>query len=200
GPGLGMDIDVFDDAGRSMRGKTGHLVCKQPAPSMTRGFWKDNDRYLTTYWSRWPDIWFHGDWARIDEDGYWFLHGRSDDTMKIAGRRVGPAEIESVLIGHPSVSEAAVIGVPDPVKGEAIVSFVVLKPNYPPDAAILEAEIIKIMGKTFRPKAIEFVSELPKTRSAKIVRRIIREKYLGKPLGDLTSIENPRALDEIQKG
>jgi acetyl-CoA synthetase len=182
GPGLGMDVDVFDDDGKPVRGKTGHLVCKQPAPSMTRGFWKDRERYLATYWSRWPNTWFHGDWARIDEDGYWFLHGRSDDTLKIAGRRVGPAEIESVLIRHPSVSEAAAIGVPDPITGEALVCFVVLKPQVPRDAAALETELIRVMGKTFRPKAIRFISDLPKTRSAKIVRKMIRAKYLGEPL------------------
>ncbi len=197
GPGLGMDIDVFDDAGNPVRGKTGHLVCKQPAPSMTRGFWKDRERYLSTYWSRWPNTWFHGDWARVDQDGYWFLHGRSDDTMNVAGRRVGPAEIESVLISHPSVSEAAAIGVPDALKGTAIICFVILKPDYPPDTIGLKSEIVRVMGKTFRPNAINFVSQLPKTRSAKIVRRLIRAKYLGKPLGDLASIENPAALEEI---
>lgn len=197
GPGLGMDVDVFDEAGRPVRGTTGHLVCKQPFPSMTRGFWKDRARYLATYWSRWKDIWFHGDWARVDEDGFWFLHGRSDDTMKIAGRRVGPAEIESALIGHPSVSEAAAIGVPDPVKGEAIVCFVVLKPGYPPDAGALKAEVMKVMGKALRPKEIRFVSDLPKTRSAKILRRLIRADFLGEPLGDLSSVENPSALNEI---
>ncbi|HLG21246.1 MAG TPA: AMP-binding protein [Candidatus Manganitrophaceae bacterium] len=199
GPGLGMDVDVFDDDGKPVRGKTGHLVCKQPAPSMTRGFWKDKERYLETYWSRWPNIWFHGDWARIDQDGYWFLHGRSDDTMKIAGKRVGPAEIEAALIGHPSVSEAAAIGVPDPVKGEAIVCFVVLKPNHPPDADALKAEVASAMGKTLQPKEIHFVSDLPKTRSAKIVRRVIRARYLGEPMGDLTSIENPAAIEEVAK-
>jgi acetyl-CoA synthetase len=197
GPGLGMDVDVFDEDGKPVRGQTGHLVCKQPAPSMTRGFWKDNARYLATYWSRWPDIWFHGDWARIDEEGYWFLQGRSDDTMKVAGRRVGPAEIESALLGHPSVSEAAAVGVPDPVKGEAIVCFVVLKPDRSADADGLKGEVMKVVGKALCPKEIKFVSELPKTRSAKIVRRVLRARYLGQPLGDLTSIENPSALDEI---
>jgi len=197
GPGLGMDVDVFDDAGKPVRGKTGHLVCKQPAPSMTRGFWKDRERYLSTYWSRWPDIWFHGDWARIDPDGYWFLHGRSDDTMNVAGRRVGPAEIESVLIGHPDVSEAAVIGVPNTLKGTALICFVVLKPGHFPHAIGLKAEIVRVLGKTFRPDAIEFISQLPKTRSAKIVRRLIRAKYLGEALGDLSSVENPESLEEI---
>ncbi len=197
GPGLGMDVDVFDDRGNPVRGETGHLVCKKPAPSMTRGFWKDRDRYLDTYWSRWPNIWFHGDWARIDEAGYWFLHGRSDDTMKIAGRRVGPAEIESVLIAHPAVSEAAAIGVPDPIKGEAIVCLVVLKPGQSADEATLADQVTRAMGKALRPKAIRIVSDLPKTRSAKIVRRVIRAKLLGQDLGDLASIENPAAIEEI---
>src|SRR3569832_922505 len=196
-PGLGMDVDVFDDHGKPVRGRTGHLVCKQPAPSMTRGFWLDRERYLATYWSRWPGVWFHGDWARIDEEGDWFLHGRSDDTMKIAGRRIGPAEIESALIGHPSVSEAAAIGVPDPIKGEAIVCFGVLKPDRPADAAELKAQVMKVVGKALRPKEILFVSELPKTRSAKLVRRALRARYLGEPLGDLTSIENRASLDDI---
>ncbi|MCG3113880.1 MAG: AMP-binding protein [Candidatus Manganitrophus sp. SB1] len=197
GPGLGMDVDVFDDHGKPVRGETGHLVCKKPAPSMTRGFWKDRDRYLATYWSRWPNIWFHGDWARIDDEGYWFLHGRSDDTMKIAGRRVGPAEIESVLISHPAVSEAAAIGVPDPIKGEAIVCLVVLKPGQSADEQSLADQVTEAMGKALRPKAIRIVSDLPKTRSAKIVRRVIRAKLLGQSLGDLTSIENPAAIEEI---
>jgi acetyl-CoA synthetase len=202
GPGLGMDVDVFDDVGRSVRGKTGHLVCKQPAPSMTRGFWKERERYLQTYWSRWPNVWFHGDWALVDEEGYWSLQGRSDDTMKIAGRRTGPAEIESALMSHPAVSEAAAIGVPDEVTGEAIVGFAVLKPDVQPGEALqrdLREAVVRRLGKTFRPKAIHFVSELPKTRSAKIVRRAIKAKFLGADPGDLSSIENPSALEEIGK-
>ena len=110
-----MDIDVFDDNGKSIRNKMGHLVAKKPAPSMTRGFWKEPERYIKTYWSKWPNIWYHGDWASVDKDGFWYLHGRSDDTIKIAGRRTGPAEIEAALIEHPAVSEAATIGVPDEI-------------------------------------------------------------------------------------
>ena len=203
GPGLGMDVDVFDDQGKPVRGQRGHLVCKKPAPSMTRGFWKDRDRYLETYWSRWPDVWFHGDWAYIDRDGYWFLEGRSDDTIKVAGRRTGPAEIEEALIAHPAVSEAAAIGAPDPVKGEEVVAFVVLKPGYTPDESLredLKAQVVRGLGKTLRPKTIRFVTDLPKTRSAKIVRRVIRAKYLGQAdLGDLSSVENPQSIDEIAK-
>jgi acetyl-CoA synthetase len=203
GPGLGMDVDVFDDEGRPVRGQRGHLVCKKPAPSMTRGFWRDRDRYLETYWFRWPDVWYHGDWAYIDPDGYWFLEGRSDDTIKVAGRRTGPAEIEEALMAHPAVSEAAAIGAPDPVKGEEVVAFVVLKPGYPPDESLREAlktQVVRILGKTVRPREIRFVADLPKTRSAKIVRRVIRAKYMGlADLGDLSSIENPQAIDEIAK-
>jgi len=201
GPGLGMDIDVFDDNGKPIRGKMGHLVAKKPAPSMTRGFWNEPKRYIETYWSKWPNIWYHGDWASVDENGFWFLHGRSDDTIKIAGRRTGPAEIEAALIEHTAVSEAATIGVPDEIKGEDIVCFVVLKPDYKPDEKLkdeLKGQVVKIMGKTLKPRDIKFVNDLPKTRSAKIVRRIIKATYLGEKIGDISSIENPEALNEIK--
>jgi len=201
GPGLGMDIDVFDDDGKAIKGKMGHLVAKKPAPSMTRGFWNEPDRYIETYWSRWPNIWYHGDWAKIDDDGFWSLHGRSDDTIKIAGRRTGPAEIEAALIEHPAVSEAATIGVPDEIKGEDIVSFVVLKPGYNPNEDLrneLKGQVVKIMGKTLKPRDIKFVGDLPKTRSAKIVRRIIKSTYLGEKISDISSVENPKAVEEIK--
>ena len=201
GPGLGMDIDVFDDDGKPIRGEMGHLVAKKPAPSMTRGFWNEPERYIETYWSRWPNIWYHGDWALVDEDGFWFLHGRSDDTIKIAGRRTGPAEIEAALIEHPAVSEAATIGVPDEIKGEDIVSFVVLKPGNKPSEELrneLKGQVVKIMGKTLKPRDIKFVGDLPKTRSAKIVRRIIKATYLGQQVSDISSVENPKAVDEIK--
>ena len=201
GPGLGMAIDVFDDDGNPIREKMGHLVATKPAPSMTRGFWNEPDRYIETYWSRWPNVWYHGDWAKIDNDGFWSLHGRSDDTIKIAGRRTGPAEIEAALIEHPAVSEAATIGVPDEIKGEDIVSFVVLKPGFNPSEELrdeLKGQVVKIMGKTLKPKDIKFVGDLPKTRSAKIVRRIIKATYLGKDVSDVSSVENVNAVDEIK--
>ena len=201
GPGLGMAIDVFDDDGKPIRGVMGHLVATKPAPSMTRGFWSEPERYIETYWSRWPDVWYHGDWAKIDEDGFWSLHGRSDDTIKIAGRRTGPAEIEAALIEHPSVSEAATIGVPDEIKGEDIVSFVVLNPGFNPSEDLrneLKGQVVKIMGKTLKPKDIKFVGDLPKTRSAKIVRRIIKATYLGEEVNDISSVENTKAVDEIK--
>ncbi len=201
GPGLGMDIDVFDDDGKPVRGQVGHLVCKKPCPSFTRGFLKDSERYLDTYFSRWPEVWYHGDFARIDEDGFWFLHGRSDDTIKIAGKRTGPAEIESALIEHPAVSEAATIGVPHEIKGETPVCFVILSPGHEASEDLrkeLMDQVVKFHGKTLRPQELKFVTAFPKTRSAKIVRKIIRKKYLGdEDLGDISSIENPEAIDEI---
>jgi acetyl-CoA synthetase len=202
GPALGMDVDVFDDAGRSIRGGIGHLVCKQPGPSMTKGFLNDRERYLETYFSRFPGVWYHGDWAHVDEDGLWFLHGRSDDTIKVAGKRIGPAEVEAAIVAHPAASEAAAIGVPDALKGEEIVAFVVLKPGRTESPALREElsdAVAKALGKTSRPKAVRFVDALPKTRSAKIVRGVIRRRFLGEAVGDLASVENPDAVEAISK-
>jgi len=201
GPGPGMDIDVWDENGKPLRGEVGYLVCKKPAPSMTRGLWKDPDKYIEAYWSKWPNVWNHGDWALIDEDGFWFLLGRADDTIKVAGRRIGPGEIEGALMEHPAASEAAAIGIPDEIKGEGIVCFVVLHPGHEPTEKLkedLKDQVCKILGKVDRPEDIIFVKSLPKTRSAKIVRRIIKAKFLGQgSLGDTSSIENPDAIDEI---
>ncbi len=200
GPALGMDIDVFDENGKSVRGKVGELVCKKPWPGMTRGLWKAPERYIETYWSRWQDVWVHGDWASVDKDGNWFLHGRSDDTIKVAGKRVGPAEVESVLVSHPAVSESAAIGVPDELKGEAIVCFAVLKPGNESSDSLrdeLKNIVAEKLGKTMVPKEIKFVKELPKTRNAKIMRRLIKAKYLKQDVGDTSSLENPTALEEI---
>ncbi|MCS7197136.1 MAG: AMP-binding protein [Candidatus Bipolaricaulota bacterium] len=202
GPALGMDIDVFDAEGRPLRGGVGELVCKKPWPGMTRGIWKDPERYLQTYWSRWPNIWVHGDWASIDEDGFWYLHGRSDDTIKIAGKRLGPAEIESILVSHPAVAESAAIGAPHELKGEAIWCYVVLRPGYEPSDALrreLRERVIEALGKSFAPEQIKFVGELPKTRNAKILRRAIRAVALGQEPGDLSNLENPQALEEIAR-
>ena len=198
GPAPGMATEVVDDAGNPVRGKKGYLVCMQPAPSMTRGVWGDPDRYIETYWSRWPGWWNHGDWASVDEDGCWFVHGRADESMNVAGRKVGPAEVEEALIEHPAVSEAAVIGVPDELKGEAIVAFVVTKPGFAPGATLeheLAQHLIDALGPTFKPRAVRTVRELPKTQSGKIVRRLLRQKYLGEALGDLSTVENPQALE-----
>jgi acetyl-CoA synthetase len=202
GPALGMAIDVWGPDGKPVpRGEVGELVCTKPWPAMTRGVWGDPQRYLDTYWSRWPDIWVHGDWASIDEDGFWFLHGRSDDTMNIAGKRVGPAEVESALTEHPAVAESAAVGVPHEVKGESIWCFVITKPTHATDddlAAELRAEVAKHLGKAFTPDRVVFVDELPKTRSAKILRRAIRATVLRQDPGDLSSLENPSAIEKIR--
>jgi acetyl-CoA synthetase len=201
GPGLGMDVDCFDDAGKPIRGGLGYLVLKQPAPSLTKSFLHDDARYLATYFERFGQgVWYHGDWAYVDEDGFWFLHGRSDDTIKVAGKRVGPAEVEAAVVGHPAASEAAAIGVPDDLKGEAVVVFVVLKSGKAESEDLrrdLSDAVVTELGKTLRPKEIRFVDALPKTRSAKIVRGAIRDRWLGRPPGDLASVENPAALDAI---
>ncbi|MDE0959438.1 MAG: AMP-binding protein [Planctomycetota bacterium] len=200
-PGLGMDIDVFDEDGHSVQGEVGYLVCKSPAPSMTRSLWNADEKYLETYWSRFAGIWNHGDWAMVDDDGDWFLFGRADDTLNIAGRRVGPGEIESALIEHPAVSEAAAIGVPHDLKGTELVCFVVLHPKTVEDEILrqqLVDQVVHALGKVDRPGAIYFVDDLPRTRSAKIVRRLIRARHLGqKDALDLTSIANPEALEAI---
>ncbi len=197
GPAPGMAADVVDDAGEPVRGGMGYLVCKKPGPSMTRGIWNAPERYVETYWSRWPGWWNHGDWASVDEDGHWFLHGRADESMNVAGRKVGPAEIEDALMEHACVSEAAVIGVPDEIKGEAIVCFAVLKAGCGATAAELADYVAKSMGSAFRPAAVELVTELPKTQSGKIVRRLIRRRYLGEAAGDVSTVANPEALDAI---
>ena len=202
GPALGMDVDVFDVNGKPVRGAVGELVCKQPWPSMTRGVWQDPQRYLDTYWSRWENVWVHGDWASIDADGHWFLHGRSDDTVNVAGKRVGPAEFESALLEHPAVMEAAAVGVPHELKGETVWCFAVLKPGQTPSEALrqqLMDTVVRVMGKAFKPEKVQFVSELPKTRSAKIVRRAVRAAASNQDPGDLSSLENPHALEAIRQ-
>lgn len=198
---------MFDENGQPLRDAVGELVIKTPWIGMTRGFWQDKQRYLDTYWSRWENIWTHGDFAAIDADGFWYILGRSDDTIKIAGKRLGPAEVESILVRHPAVVEAA-IGVPHDVKGSELVLFVALKAEEADGEAEkrmeqvraeLRAMVLEEMGKAMAPKAILFVRDLPKTRNAKIMRRVIRAAYLGQEPGDTSSLVNPEAVSEIQK-
>jgi acetyl-CoA synthetase len=202
GPGLGMDVDVVDDQGKSVRNEIGYLVCKKPSPSMTKGFLGDPQRYLETYFSKWPQVWYHGDWAKVDEDGFWFLFGRSDDTIKVAGKRVGPGEVESVLVQHPDVAEAATIGVPHPIKGEGLVCFATLRATGKATPE-LAADLIKLcgekLGHVLKPEAVYFVEALPKTRSGKIVRSTIRKVYLGEENVDLSSVDNTDAIDKLPR-
>jgi acetyl-CoA synthetase len=199
-PALGADLDVFDAEGRPVRGEVGELVCKGPWPGMTRGIWNNPDRYLETYWRHFPGVWTHGDWASVDDDGYWYLHGRSDDTLNIAGKRIGPAELESAAVAHPDVAEAAAIGVPHEIKGEVAWIFCVPRPEVEADEALareVARTVSAALGKAFKPDRIVWVQALPKTRSAKIMRRAVRAKVLGRDPGDLSSLENPDALEEI---
>jgi len=200
GPVPGMDADVVDEAGAPARGQVGELVIRGPWPGMTRGFWRDPERYLETYWSRLLDTWVHGDWAEIDADGFWYIRGRSDDTIKVAGKRVGPAEVESAALAHPSVVAAAAVGVPHELKGEVVVVFAVVGVGIAESEdlrADVVAAITQALGKALKPERVHFVRDLPKTRNGKILRRVIRARYLDRPLGDLSSLENPVAVEEI---
>jgi acetyl-CoA synthetase len=200
-PSFGIDAAVYDPAGESVIGEVGELVVRAPWPGMTRGFWNEPERYLETYWSRFRGTWVHGDWASVDEDGFWYLHGRSDDTLNIAGKRIGPAEIESAAVSVPEVVMAAAIGVPHEVKGEVIVIYVVAAPGIAIDApltATVEQAVIDTLGKAFRPAVIEWVGDLPRTRSAKIMRRVVKALALGREPGDISSLENPDSLAGIK--
>ncbi len=200
GPVPGIAADVVNDLGEPVRGAVGELAIRGPWPGMTRGFWHDRARYLDTYWSRIPGLWVHGDFAAIDDDGFWYILGRSDDTIKVAGKRLGPAEAESAAVSHPAVAEAAAIGAPHAVKGEALVLFVVLRPGQTPSPALtdeIRAAVAATLGPALKPESIIFVSQLARTRNGKILRRLMRQSYLGVPMGDLSSLENPAALAEI---
>jgi acetyl-CoA synthetase len=202
GPCPGIKAEVYNEFGQAVENQVGELVIKNPWIGMTRGFWKDPQRYLDTYWSRWPDTWVHGDFAAVDSDGLWYILGRSDDTIKVAGKRLGPAEVESILVRHPQVVEAAVIGVPHQVKGEELVVFVVLVSGAEPDGKLrddLRQMVVAEMGKPLSPKVVRFVSDLPKTRNAKVMRRMIRSAYLGEDPGDTSSLVNPEAVAEIAR-
>jgi len=198
----GIAADVFDEDGQPVRDAVGELVIKSPWIGMTRGFWQDKKRYLDTYWSRWENVWVHGDFAAIDSDGLWYILGRSDDTLKIAGKRLGPAEVESVIVAHPDVVEAAAIGIPHEVKGMALVVFVVPTRDSTPNEVMrdeLSKMVVNAMGKPLAPQEILYVSDLPKTRNAKVMRRMIRAAYLGQDPGDTSSLVNPEAVEEIKK-
>ncbi|MDQ3937069.1 MAG: AMP-binding protein, partial [Chloroflexota bacterium] len=201
GPSVGTAADVIAVDGTSVRGEVGELAVRQPLPGMTRGFWNDPERYVETYWSRVPRTWVHGDWALVDEDGYWFIHGRSDDTLKVAGKRVGPAEVESAAVAHPAVLEAAAVGIPHDVKGESIVVFCVLRRGESDDSdlrASISATVVEQLGRALRPEAVHVVAELPRTRSGKVMRRVARAAYLGADPGDLSALENPLAVEAIR--
>jgi acetyl-CoA synthetase len=198
----GVQTVALDDRGKPVVDAVGELAVLNTWPGITKGFWHDPDRYLDTYWSRFDNVWVHGDWAMPDRDGHWFLLGRSDDTLKIAGKRVGPAEVESAASQFPAVRESAAIGVPHPTKGEAPVLFVVLLPGHEASrklAGEIADKVAEILGKPLRPQEVYFVPDLPKTRNAKIMRRVVRAVHLGNPRGDLSGLENPSAIEQIPR-
>ena len=199
-PGTGADI--FDESGRPVAaGTVGELVMRRAVFGLTMGLWNDSERYIQNYWSTWKDIWHHGDFASRDADGHWYIHGRSDDTLKIAGKRTGPAEIEALLMATGKLAEAAAIGVPDPIKGAALVLVCSLKAGVE-GGEVLRAElsqaVVHGLGVAFRPKDVRFISDLPKTRNLKIMRRVIRAAYLGVDAGDLSALVNPESVAELR--
>jgi len=203
GPGLGMDVDIVDRDGDSVADTTerGFLVARDSCPSMTKSLWSGDERYLAEYWSSWPDLWDHGDWAQRDADGFWFLHGRADDALNVAGRKVGPAEVEGAAMEHGAVNQAAAVGAPDDTTGTAVVLYVVLEAGET-ETETLREEVRETvgaeLGKPFRPREVHFVDAFPKTQSGKIIRRAIETVYRGEELGDMSSIENPGALNGIE--
>ncbi|MFC1936543.1 AMP-binding protein [Chloroflexota bacterium] len=200
-PTPGIAADIYNEDGQPVRGEVGELVVKAPWIGLTRGFWKNPERYENTYWNRWPETYVHGDWAAVDADGQWYLLGRSDDTIKVAGKRLGPAEIESIAVDHPGVVEAAAIGAPHEIKGSEVILFCVPHPEAETGETLVEEirqMIVEGMGKPLTPKQVHFVSDLPKTRNAKVMRRMVRSAYLDLDLGDTSSLLNPEALEEIK--
>jgi acetyl-CoA synthetase len=202
GPGLGMAVDIVNSQGESIADthERGFLVARDSCPSMTKSLWAGDERYLEEYWSTFedPPLWDHGDWTQKDEDGFWFLHGRADDALNVAGRKVGPAEVEGALIEHEAVNQAAAVGVPDDTTGTAVVTYVVLEAGYEESEALRE-QVGEELGKPFRPREVLFVEEFPKTQSGKIIRRAIQATYTGEDLGDMSSIENPGALEDLEE-
>jgi len=201
-PFPGIQADVFDENGNSITNAGGNLVILKPWPGMLKGLYKAPERYKQTYWSKFENVYLAGDVARKDEDGYFWVQGRADDVLNVSGHRIGNSEVESALVSHPKVAEAAVIGKPHELKGEAIVAFVSLKQGVEPTEELkkeLREHVGVQMGKIARPDEIWFVNDLPKTRSGKIMRRVIRAKALGQDVGDTSTLANPEAVKEIAK-
>ncbi|HDH40789.1 MAG TPA: acetate--CoA ligase [Candidatus Altiarchaeales archaeon] len=198
-----FEADVLNDDGEPVTGRGGHLVIKTPWPAMLRTLYKDPERYVKQYWSTFPGVYLTGDVARKDEDGYFWLQGREDDVLNVAGHRIGSAEVESALVSHPKVAEAAVVGKPDPVRGEVIAALVILRSDVNPSPDLkdeLRNHVGREIGPIAKPSMIGFVKDLPKTRSGKIMRRIIKAKIRGEPIGDISTLANPEAvaaLDEM---
>jgi acetyl-CoA synthetase len=200
-PFPGIQADILNEQGDTIPVGGGYLSLKRPWPAMMRGIWGDPDRYLKTYWSKWIDIYFPGDGAKRDEDGYFWVLGRVDDVMNVAGHRIGTMEVESALVDHPAVAEAAVVGKAHELKGTAIAAFVTLKEGYDPQDELrddLKEHVVKKIGAIARPDDILFSADLPKTRSGKIMRRLLRDIAEGKALGDTTTLADPNVVATLR--
>jgi acetyl-CoA synthetase len=198
-PGTGGDI-VGPDGHSLPPGEVGELVMREACIGTTRGLWRDERRYIESYWSQIPGMWVQGDLASRDAEGFWYLHGRSDDTLKVAGKRVGPTEIEGAVLATGTVAEVAAVGLPDPVTGSSVACVAVPAPGQAGDAAQARAladAVAARLGRAFRPKRVVFVADLPKTRSMKVMRRVVRATLAGQPPGDLSSLVNPEAVREL---
>jgi len=199
----GTDIAVVDENGHETEtGKKGYLVIRNPWPGMLMTLWGDDEKYRNVYWSKYKNIYYPGDYATKDSDGYFWLLGRADDILKVAGHRIGTAEIESALVSHVDVVEAAVCGIPDEIKGDAIIVFAILKQNAKKNHDKLRSELIEIIrneiGPIAIPQQIHFVTKLPKTRSGKIMRRLLKAIAKNEKIGDISTLEDGAAVDEIQ--
>jgi acetyl-CoA synthetase len=203
----GMGADIVDADGRGIDRGIGELALRRPSPGMPLTIWGSHERYFRTYWDRWPGVWHHGDWVEVDECGIWFIRGRSDDTLKIAGKRLGPAEVESIVNANSRVIESAAVGVADDIKGEALVVFARVAEGLTSGGDELVAEelrrqisedIGRQLGKPLTPRSVHLVHVLPKTRSGKILRRMIKAVYAGDNSGDTSSLDDPAALDAIR--
>ncbi|MFH1695991.1 MAG: acetate--CoA ligase [Candidatus Micrarchaeota archaeon] len=199
-PFPGIQADVFDSKGKPIVNAGGELVLLHPWPAMLRGIYKNPEKYQKTYWETYPETYLAGDVARIDQDGYFWIQGRDSDVLKVAGHRIGNSEIESALVSHPLVAEAAAIGKPDEIKGEKIAVYVILKKGAEISEELrkeLAEHVTKEIGKLAKPSEVWFVSDLPKTRSGKIMRRVIKAKVLGKDTGNISTLSNPEAVEEL---
>jgi acetyl-CoA synthetase len=197
----GISAEVVDDDGKTVERGGGYLTLTRPWPGMLRGIWGDPDRYRETYWSRFPDRYFAGDGAKIDDDGYFWLLGRVDDVMNVSGHRISTTEVESALVSHPSVAEAAVVGADDPTTGQAIIAYVTLRSSAEADSQhgeVLRNHVAKEIGAIAKPKTIIFTPDLPKTRSGKIMRRLLRDVAEGRKLGDTTTLADASVVEEIR--
>jgi acetyl-CoA synthetase len=199
----GVEADVVDDKGKPLPpGEKGFLVIKKPWPGMFMTLYKDPERYRQVYWTRFPGLYYPGDYAVRDADGYFWLLGRADEVIKVAGHRLGTKEVEDALVSHPSVAEAAVAGRPDPVKGESIVAFVTLRNVASPSNHLseeLKQHVRRMIGPIATPESIYFTRLLPKTRSGKIMRRVIKAVAAGGPIGDLSTLEDDASVDEVRQ-